>query len=151
MTIGRRGRQFTRLSWAMLVTIPMGLVLLAMWQVVVDTSPTLNDEDRIRGWVSVWRELPATAFLIAGPVVGSVLAVMAGRRGDTASALRAIWMHGAALFFVLLVILNGSAETIMTTRASTVKWLLLPAQLGITGAVIAGARRAVRRGDRLGP
>ena len=127
----------------MLITLPVGLVLLSVWQEVVDTSPTLNDEDRIRGWVTVWRELPATLFLIAGPVLGSVLAVMAGRRGAADAARRAIWMHGAALFFVLLVVLNGSAETIMTTRTSTVKWLLLPAQLGITGAVVVLARRSL--------
>ena len=143
MTIDRRGQKFARLSLAMLITTPVGLVFLTVWQVVVDTSPTLGDEERIRGWVTVWRELPATAFLIAGPVFGSVLAVLAGRRGATGATLRAIWWHGAALFFVLLVIMNGSAENIMTTRPSTVKWLLLPAQVGITGAVIVAARRSV--------
>lgn len=143
MTIDHRGRQFVRLSLAMLLTIPVGLVLVAVWGVVVDTSPTLSDEDRIRGWVTVWRELPATAFLIAGPVLGLVLAVMAGRRGATDAALRAIWMHGVALFFALLVVLNGSTENIMTTRPSTVKWLLLPAQLGIAGFSVVMARRSV--------
>ena len=58
MTIDRRGRQFARLSFAMLITVPVGLVFIAVWGVVVDTSPTLSDEDRIRGWVTVW---PPTA------------------------------------------------------------------------------------------
>lgn len=127
----------------MLITVPVGLVFIAVWGVVVDTSPTLSDEDRIRGWVTVWRELPATLFLLLGPVFGSVLAVMAARRGAKDAALRAIWMHGVALFFALLVVLNGSAENIMTTRPSTVKWLLLPAQLGIAGFSVVMARRSV--------
>ena len=127
----------------MLVTVPMGLVFVAVWGVVVDTSPTLSDEDRIRGWVTVWRELPATLFLLLGPALGLALAVMAGRRGATDAALRAIWMHGVALFFALLVVLNGSAENIMTTRPSTVKWLLLPVQLGIAGFSVVMARRSV--------
>ena len=139
----RQSQKFVHLSLAMLITVPVGLVFIAVWGVVVDTSPTLSDEDRIRGWVTVWRELPATLFLLLGTVFGSVLAVMAARRGAKDAALRAIWMHGVALFFALLVVLNGSAENIMTTRPSTVKWLLLPAQLGIAGFSVVMARRSV--------
>lgn len=128
-----------------LVAIPVGLVFLTVWAVIVDTSPTLNPDERIRGWGTVVRELPATVFLVAVPLGGLVLAVMAGRRGSVDRARRAISFHGIALFFVLLVIMNGSAENIMTTRPSTVKWLLLPIQIGITLLAVFTARRSVSR------
>lgn len=55
-----------------------------------------------------------------------------------------MWLHGAALFFVLLVVLNGSAENIMTTRPSTVKWMLLPLQAGVAVAAVRLSLRAAR-------
>lgn len=127
----------------MLLGVPVGLVWLTVWAVRADTSPTLADEDRIRGWETVVRELPGTVPLLAVPLLGLALAVRAGRRGELERAIRAIWFHGAALFFVLLVVLNGSAENIMTTRPSTVKWLLLPIQVAVAGGAVWGARRAM--------
>jgi hypothetical protein len=37
--------------------------------------------------------------------------------------------------------MNGSAENIMTTRPSTVKWLLFPLQVVLTALAVFGARR----------
>jgi hypothetical protein len=125
----------------LLAAVPLGLFLLIIWAPVVSTSPTLDDEDRIRGWGTVIRELPATAFLLAVPVTGLLLAVRGGRRGAPEQARTAIWLHGAALFFALLVVMNGSAENIMTTRPSTVKWLLFPLQASLTAFAVVVARR----------
>ena len=138
----RRGRRAVLWSYWILVGVPVGLVWSVIWAVRVDTSPTLADDERIRGWGTVVRELPATVPLVLVPIVGLVIAVRAGRAGSTDGASRAIWLHGAALFFVLLVVMNGSAENIMTTRPATVKWLLLPSQVLIAGLSVWGARRA---------
>ena len=128
-----------------LATIPVGLIFLTVWAVIVDTSATLSEEERIRGWGTVVRELPATIFLMSLPLVGLVLAVLAGHRGSVDKALRSVTFHGVALFFVQLVIMNGSAETIMTTRSATVKWMLLPFQVGVTLLAVLTARRSVSR------
>jgi len=133
-----------------LVGIPIGIAFAVVWATIVKTSPTVADEDRVRGWESVVRELPSTAVLAVVIVTGFVLAVRGGRAGQTDGSLRAIMWHGAALLFVLLVVMNGSAENIMTTRPSTVKWLLLPVQVAITAAAVWGARRAVESHGRSG-
>ncbi len=138
-TVSKADR-LARWSLVALAGVPVGILFLTFWAVWVDTSPTLSAEDRIRGWETVWRELPATAFLLAVCATGFSLAVYAGRQGAIAVARRAIWFHGAALFFVLLVVMNGSAENIMTTRSATVKWLLFPAQVLIVGLAVWGAR-----------
>lgn len=133
-----------RASLLMLVGVPIGLVVSAVWSTIVKTSPMVADDERIRGWGTVVRELPGTAVLFAVVGVGLALAVRSGRAGSEAEARRAILWHGAALFFVLLVIVNGSAENIMTTRPATVKWLLLPAQVAVTLAVVSYCRHKVR-------
>jgi len=134
-------------KWSLvaLAGVPVGILFLTFWAVWVDTSPTLDAEERIRGWETVWREAPATAFLLAVCVTGFMLAVYAGRHGAVEAAYRAIWFHGAALFFVLLVVLNGSAENIMTTRPSTVKWMMFPVEVLVAGLAVWGARFLVSR------
>ena len=127
-----------------LVGIPIGIAFAVVWATIVKTSPTVADEERIRGWETVVRELPSTAVLAMVIVTGFVLAVRGGRAGEVNGSLRAITWHGAALFLVLLIVMNGSAENIMTTRPATVKWLLLPAQVGVTAAVVLYCRRRAR-------
>jgi len=98
---------------------------------------------------TVVRELPATLFLIGVVLVGITLAVRAGRYGATSAAQKAIWLHGVALYIVLAIVKGGSAENIMETRSSTVKWLLFPAQVAITALVVYTARRmAISRAHR---
>lgn len=137
-----------RVSMWMLLGVPAGIAWSATWAVWVDTSPTVADADRIRGWGTVVRELPGTLPLIAVPFAGMALAVLAGRAGSLERARQAIWFHGAALFLVLLVVMNGSTENIMTTRPSTVKWLLLPLQVAITGSAVWVSRRWAESGRR---
>lgn len=138
-TVGRQ--RLVRWSLLTLVGVPIGIAFAAVWSVIVKTSPTVADDERVRGWGTVVRDLPSTALLIGVIATGLALAVRAGRAGSDVEARRAIVWHGAALFFVLLVVLNGSTENIMTTRPATVKWLLLPAQVGITMAVVVYCRR----------
>ena len=135
-----RADRLAKWSLVALAGVPVGILFLTFWAVWVDTSPTLDAEERIRGWETVWRELPATVFLLAVCATGFALAVSAGRHGAVAAAHRAIWFHGAALFFVLLVVMNGSAENIMTTRPATVKWIMFPAQVLIAGLAVWGSR-----------
>ena len=132
-------------KWSLiaLAGVPVGIAFLTFWAVWVDTSPTLSDEERIRGWETVVRELPATLFLIGVVLVGMTLAVRAGRYGATSAAQKAIWLHGVALYIVLAIVTGGSAENIMETRSSTVKWLLFPAQVAITALVVFVARKMV--------
>ena len=139
------GMRAVRWSWLMLVAVPVSLVASVFWAIQVETSPTVADADRIRGWESVVRELPATLLVVLVFVAGFGLAIRGGRTGDAPGAMKAIGAHGAALFFMLLVIVNGSVENIMTTRPSTVKWMLLPAQLTVAIAAVALSRRAVMR------
>ena len=127
-----------------LVGIPIGIFALIVWANIVKTSPTIADDERIRGWESVVRELPATIVMLGVVVIGLALAVRAGRGGDTEGAQRAIVWHGVGLFVILLIIGNGSAENIMTTRPSTVKWLLLPVQVGLAILSVIISRRLAR-------
>ena len=138
------GRRLIRWSLLTLVGVPIGIVISAVWSTIVKTSPTVADDERIRGWGSVVRDLPATALLFAVVATGLTLAVRAGRAGSQVDARRAILWHGAALFFILLVVVNGATENIMTTRPATVKWLLLPAQVAITAGVVVFCRRRAR-------
>ncbi len=132
-------------KWSLiaLAGVPIGIVFLTFWAVRVDTSPTLSDEERIRGWETVVLELPATLFLIGVVLVGMALAVRAGRHGAIGAAQRAIWLHGVALYMVLAIVTGGSTENIMETRSSTVKWLLFPAQVAVTALVVFVARKMV--------
>ena len=134
-----------------LALVPVGIVFAAAWAIYVDTSPTLSDEERVRGWGTVVRELPSSLFLLAVVVTGFALAVRAGRLGERRRAATAIGLHGAALFFILLVVMNGSAENIMTTRPATVKWLLLPVQVAVTGVAVWTARRSAGVGVQSQP
>ena len=127
----QRANRSARISFVMLAGVPLGIVFLVVWATYVKTSPTLSESDRVRGWGTVVRELPATPFLLAVPFVGLVLAVRAGQLGSKTSALRAIWLHSVALFFILLIVLGGSAENIMTTRPATVKWVLFPTEIAV--------------------
>jgi hypothetical protein len=131
----------------MLVGIPIGLAFAIVWSNVVKTSPTLAAEERVRGWETVLRDLPASLFLIAVVVVGLLFAVRAGRTGSADAALRAIWFHGVALFFVLGILLGGSADNVMTTRSATVKWMLFPIEVGVAACAVLLARRAAVGGS----
>ena len=119
----------------------MGIVFSVIWSTIVKTSPTLSDEERIRGWGTVVRELPATVFFLVVVSAGLWCAIQAASHGRKQDALRAIWVHTAALFFVLLIVMNGSTENIMTMRPSTVKWLLLPLQVCVAWSVLVVSRR----------
>ncbi|CAB4656893.1 unannotated protein [freshwater metagenome] len=143
LTIGTTSgpSRLARKSLYVLAGVPLGIVFLAVWSVLVGTSPTLSTEERIRGWESVVRELPATLTLILIVCAGIVLAIRAGRNGEVSAALQAIWLHGVGLYVVLAIVTGGSAENIMETRSSTVKWLLFPAQVVVTGLVVLAARR----------
>ena len=139
-----RGRRLVRYSLLTLIGVPIGIVFVVVWSTIAKTSPTVADGERIRGWGSVVRDLPATAIVLGVVATGLVLAVRAGRAGSEVDARRAILWHGAALFFILLVVINGATENIMTTRPATVKWLLLPAQVAITAGVVMLCRRRAR-------
>lgn len=139
----RQANRTTHLSFLMLAGVPVGIVFLVLWATFVKTSPTLSDTERIRGWGTVVRELPATLFLFMVPFVGLVLAVRAGQLGSKALALRAIWLHTVALFFILLIVVGGSAENVMTTRPATVKWLLFPVEIAIAVGSHLFSRRLV--------
>ena len=138
-------RNNVRLSLFMLVGVPVGIVFSVVWATLVKTSPTVADEERIRGWGTVIRELPATLFFAAVHVAGFGLAIRAGREGEVDGAKHAIVWHGIALFIVLLIVVNGSIENIMTTRPATVKWLLFPGQIAITAAAVAFSRHRITR------
>ncbi len=137
------GKRWIAISYGFLIAVPVALIFLAFWQTWVDTSPTLSDAERLRGWGIVVRELPATLLLVALPIFGLFCAVKAGRYGARSSASRAVLIHGVAMFFVLLVVMNGSAENIMTTRPATVKWLLFPLQIACGVMSVFISRKAI--------
>ena len=138
------GERAARTSMLLLAGVPGGVVFLAVWEGIVKTSATLGEEERVRGWASVARELPATLLLLSVVAAGLVFAVRAGRLGAVDAGLRAIRWHAGALFLVLLVLMSGAAEDVMTTRSATVKWLLVPVEIGLTAVVGLVARRAAR-------
>lgn len=143
---GAAGARAARASMRCLMGVPVGIAFSIVWSTIVRTSPTVADDKRVRGWGTVLRDLPATVVLLGVVAAGMSLAVRAGRQGAVSRARRAIWFHGAALLLVLLIIMNGATENIMTTRPSTVKWVLFPVQLGLTAGAVFLARRAVKAG-----
>lgn len=136
------GRRAARMSMILLLGLPVGIAVSEIWATYVDTSPTVADADRVRGWESVVRGLPATVLFLSFFAIGLALAVRAVHRGAVRAGLRAMWWHGAALFVALLIILGGSAENVMTTRPATVKWVLFPVEVGLALGAVALARRA---------
>jgi len=140
------GQRNVRRSMWMLVGVPLGIAFLIVWTTFVKTSPTVADDERVRGWETVFRELPATLFLVMVVFLGLFFAVRAGRQGAVAKARRAIWFHGAALFLILLIVVGGSAENVMLTRSATVKWLLFPIEVGVCALAIVVSRRAIKMG-----
>ena len=139
-----KGDRLLRASRLSLIGVPVALVVLVVWENVVSTSAMLDDGERVRGWESVLRELPASLLLVAPTVVGLVLAVRAARYGVVGGAMRAIVWHGLALAVVLVILGSGAAEDVMRTRPSTVKWLLVPVELAIAAGAAYAARRAAR-------
>lgn len=129
-----------------LVGVPAGIAFSIVWAIFVKTSPTVADDERIRGWETVLRELPATLFLLGVISLGLFFAVRAGRRGAEAGARRAVWLYGAALFFILLIVVGGSTDNVMTTRSATVKWVLFPIEVAVTAIAVDISRRAIRAG-----
>ena len=117
-------------NW-LLVGLPIGLAWLIIWSGMVETSPTTDDNLRVGGWESVLRELPATVPFVAVGLIGILIGTLAARSGAMTTGLRAIRLHSIALVVVLLIVLGGSADNIMTTRSASVKWLLFPIEVGI--------------------
>jgi len=140
------GQRDVRKSLWMLAGVPVGIAFSIVWATFVKTSPTVADDERIRGWETVLRELPATFFLLTVIALGLWFAVRAGRRGAVLMARRAIWIQGAALFLILQIVVGGSTENVMTTRPATVKWVLFPIEVGVCALAIFVSRRAIRTG-----
>lgn len=145
LTKHEHGKRLVRFSLWTLIGVPIGIVFLTIWATIVDTSPTLSEEERVRGWVTVVRELPATLFLVSTVLVGVVLIVRAGILGEKPAALRVLWIHAIALIFVLQIVVGGSVENVMTSRPSTVKWILFVVELGVVAGVVFGARQIIRK------
>lgn len=139
-----QGDRLLRASRLSLIGVPVAIVVLVVWENVVSTSAMLDDAERIRGWESVLRELPASLLLLLPAAVGLVLAVRAARHGAVAGAMRTITWHGIALAVVLVILGSGAVEDVMRTRPSTVKWLLFPVELAIAAGAVYAARRAAR-------
>jgi len=131
----------------MLALVPVGIFLSVVWSNIVNTSPTLDEATRVRGWEAAVRDLPTTIFLLAVVAIGMAIAIRAGREGATAAATTAIRAHGIALFLILVIVLGGSADNVMTTRSATVTWLLFPIEVGVPVLAVAAAQRAARRRD----
>jgi hypothetical protein len=129
----------------MLLGVPAGLAWLIVWGTINKTGANVDAAERIRGWSSVVRNLPATVPFVGVVLLGLVLAVRAARLGAGPAAMRALAFHTAALLVVLLIIVMSATEDVMQTRPSTVKWMLVPAVLAVTAAVGGIARRAARR------
>ena len=130
-----------------LVGVPIGIAFSIFWATFVKTSPTVADDERIRGWETVLRELPATLFLFGVIALGLYFAVRAGRHGEEAGARRVIWLYAAALLLVLLIIVGGSIENVMTTRPATVKWVFFPIEVGVVALAVVVSRKAIRVGS----
>jgi hypothetical protein len=132
-------------SFALLLLLGVlgALVILVVWQFVVQTSAELNQPERIRGWSVVLLELPATLLLFAPVIAGLTLAVRSARLGSR-RGVAAIWLHSLALFLVVLVVVQGSAEGIMTTSAANAAWLLFPPAACAAIAALVLCLRAAR-------
>jgi len=69
---------------------------------------------------------------------------MSCRKGPTSTGRLAIWCSSVGLLFALMIIVLGSAETVMATRWATVKWLLFPFLVAIAWLALLAARRTAR-------
>ena len=142
-----RNRMSAIATW-LLVGVPVGLAWFIIWPGIVKTSPTTADADRIRGWESVVRELPATVPFIGIVVFGMFLGAKAARTGAVRRGMLAVRLHAVAMVGILLIVLGGSADNIMTTRSASVKWFLFPIDVGLPLLCYLAAKRSVATARR---
>lgn len=138
------GERLGRDALWLLLAIPVALVALVAWEFAMQTSAGFNDSERIRSWEVVLRELPATLLLLAPVAAGLTLGVRAARLGAR-NGMRAIWLHSAALFFVLFEIVLDAAESVTTAGPPNTEYVAFPGALAAAIAVLLWSLRAARQ------
>jgi len=115
----RPGDRSGRLALLLLLGVPVALVVLVLWQFIMQTSAEFNETERITGLSAVLRELPATLLLLVPVVAGLVRGVRSARLGSRRGVV-AIWLYASVLFFVGLMVFSGE-------RVTAVEWVLFAA------------------------
>jgi hypothetical protein len=115
----RPGDRSGNLALLLLLGVPIALVVLVLWQFVMQTSAEFSDVERTRGLSAVLHELPATLLLLVPVVAGLVLGVRSARLGSRRGVV-AIWLYSLVLSFVGLMAFSGESVT-------TVEWILFAA------------------------
>lgn len=128
------------MAWWLAGATLVSVVVSGIWTLIVGTSSMGGDEeDMVRGWTGVARNLPGYALIV---VVGgiAVLFGMRARHKGVVGGGRALVAACIALFLGLASITRDAAEVVMTTRAATVSWVLAGVDLVVVGVVYVLAR-----------
>ena len=131
----RPGDRSGRLALLLLLGVPVALVVLVLWQFVMQTSAEFNETERITGVSAVLRELPAMLLLLVPVVAGLVLGVRSARLGSRRGVV-AIWLYAWVLFLVGLMVFSSE-------RFIAAVWVLFAA---VAIAVLLLCLRAARPG-----
>lgn len=124
-----------RFAWMFLGGTFVALVLNGTWSLYMGTSSFGGDEDElVRGWEGVLRNLPAYLLLVGVAATGVWFATQAGIHGASSSR-RALVATSLVLLFALNSVTRDAAEVVMTTRAATVAWLLFALDAALVGSV----------------
>jgi hypothetical protein len=133
-----------RFAWMFLGGTFVALVLNGIWSLYMGTSSFGGDEDElVRGWEGVLRNLPAYLLLVGVAATGVWFATQAGIHGASSSR-RALVATSLVLLFALNSVTRDAAEVVMTTRAATVAWLLFALDAALVGSIFLIALGRIR-------
>ena len=126
------------------VGVPLALVAASIWALAVNIASMGGPEsDLVQGWAGVLRSIPAAILLLAVPITGFAFAVRALRQAAPNGNL-AVWVCTIGLLLVLVVIVGGTMDAMMTTRDATVKWMLFPVEVVVVAVAQLIARHFAR-------
>lgn len=143
LTSNARPDREIRLSWLFFAGTFVALILNGMWSLAVGTSSFGGDEeDLVRGWEGVFRNLPAYLLLVVIASLSVWFATQAGVHGSQ-RAKPALIASSLVLLFALNSVTRDSAEVVMTTRAATMAWTLFGIDALLVSLIFVTARRRI--------
>lgn len=143
-----RGDRDVRLAWMFFGGTFVALVLNGIWSLFIGTASMGGDEeDLVRGWEGVLRNLPAYLLLVVVASIGVWFSTRAGIHGSP-RARSALIATSLVLLFALSSVTRDASEVVMTTRAATVAWVFFAIDAVVVGLVFFAARQGVRRAQR---
>jgi hypothetical protein len=134
-------RRYVTLAWSFFVGTFVAILVSGIWSLFVGTaSMGADEEDLVRGWAGVLRNLPGYALPVTIASLGIIFSVKAVRSGEQRGR-KSLIGTSIALLAALQSVTRDSAEVVMTTRAATMSWILFAVDVLVVACVFFIARR----------